>query len=440
MIIKSEIEGKEELTNFGGLPVFTNIWDTIGLGERLRAHLPEDKGDWQKADTVSKFRALAFGFLCEAQCLDDMNWLSSDVGFLSVCGGHVHTPEMYGQWLKKFSDVGIRGLNDALIDTALRLRQATFSKDEDFVLDIDSTSHEQYGRQMEGVAMNYQHIMCLDSIQAFDNRGFQYWMNVRPGNTFTSNGVSEIIDAVFRKVTKHHYKKRYARADSGFCNNEFFHACFVADVKFVTAMRANMYEPIAGTVKDWNASKRVRFRDGRECEIGHTLYGADNGKQLRVVFIRAKKEETEGRLFTDYDYRAFITNIGQHEMADEKIILFYQKRGNAENFIRELKNGFDFHHFPCGKLIANRAYALIGSFAYNMMRYVSFINNPKKQNFSKLLRLRIVKLCARVVRHARTVVFRYVKHIYEEVELFKKKIYITLTGRTLSQRDSPPAF
>lgn len=440
-IIKIEIEGKEELTNFGGLPIFTSIWDSIGLGERLRPHLPEDKGDWHRADTVSKFRALALGFLCEAECLDDMNWLGSDVGFIAACGGHVHTAAMYGAWLKKFTDLGCRQLNDSLIDTALRLRQSLFPKDEEFILDVDSTSHEQYGKKMEGVSKNYQHKLCLDSFQAFDNRGFQYWMNVRQGGTFTSNGVAEVLDAIFRKVTKYQFRKRYVRADSGFCNNEFFHACFVANAKFVTAMRANMFEPIAGTVKNWNESKKIKFRDGRVCDLGHTLYYAkDADVPLRVVFIRAKKEGTEGRLFTDYDYRAFITNLGQHEMSDEKIILFYQKRGNAENYIRELKNGFDFHHFPCGKLVANKAYALAGSFAYNMMRFVSFINNPKKQNFAKLLRIRIVKLCARVVKHARTVTFRYVKHIYEEVELFKKRIYITLTGRTLSQRDSPPAF
>jgi len=42
----------------------------------------------------------------------------------------------------------------------------------------------------------------------------------------------------------------------------------------------------------------------------------------------------------------------------EKVVLFYRGRGNAENFIREGKNGFDLHHFPCLKLVANKAYVV----------------------------------------------------------------------------------
>jgi hypothetical protein len=44
------------------------------------------------------------------------------------------------------------------------------------------------------------------------------------------------------------------------------------------------------------------------------------------------------------------------------VIEFYRKRGNAENYIREDKYGFDLKHYPCLKLIANKAYGLISEF------------------------------------------------------------------------------
>jgi hypothetical protein len=47
-----------------------------------------------------------------------------------------------------------------------------------------------------------------------------------------------------------------------------------------------------------------------------------------------------------------------------------------ENFIRELKNGLDLHHYPCQKLSANKAYGLMAAFAYNLMRYVAVKENP----------------------------------------------------------------
>ncbi|MFK7873241.1 MAG: transposase, partial [Oligoflexales bacterium] len=46
-----------------------------------------------------------------------------------------------------------------------------------------------------------------------------------------------------------------------------------------------------------------------------------------------------------------------------------RKRGHCENFIRELKNGLDLHHYPCQKLNANRAYGSIAAISYNLMRF-----------------------------------------------------------------------
>ncbi len=69
---------------------------------------------------------------------------------------------------------------------------------------------------------------------------------------------------------------------------------------------------------------------------------------MRVVFIRAKKFQPT--LFERYDYHAWVTNMGEREMNNEKLIDFYKKRGNAENFICELENGFNMHHFPCQSL------------------------------------------------------------------------------------------
>ena len=58
----------------------------------------------------------------------------------------------------------------------------------------------------------------------------------------------------------------------------------------------------------------------------------------------------------------------------------------AENFIREQEYGFDLKHYPCQKLDANRAYGLIETFAYNLMRLTALQVNPKKPGFAKKTR------------------------------------------------------
>jgi len=47
-------------------------------------------------------------------------------------------------------------------------------------------------------------------------------------------------------------------------------------------------------------------------------------------------------------------------MSDEKILKFYRRRSQVEN---NIKNGMDFHHFPCMKLKANNVWGLIGVIA-----------------------------------------------------------------------------
>jgi hypothetical protein len=42
------------------------------------------------------------------------------------------------------------------------------------------------GSKIEGTAYNYKGQWGLDTIKCFDEWGFQYWHDVRPGNTFSS--------------------------------------------------------------------------------------------------------------------------------------------------------------------------------------------------------------------------------------------------------------
>src|SRR5690606_8665436 len=102
-----------------------------------------------------------------------------------------------------------------------------------------------------------------------------------------------------------------------------------------------------------------------------------------------------------YDYRAFITDMSKGELSDEEVIDFYKGRGNAENYIKENKNAFDMHHFPCQKLLANKVWALISAFAYTSMRIMSPVLNNKTLLIAKRSRSRMNYLGAHVVKKSR---------------------------------------
>jgi hypothetical protein len=129
-----------------------------------------------------------------------------------------------------------------------------------------------------------------------------------------------------------------------------------------------------------------------------------------------------------------LAKIPSSQMSNEEVIEFYRGRANAENFIKEQKNGHDFHHFPFKKLSANQAYGLVGKIAYNMMRFLSFfISN--QGCFSKRVRNKLIKLPCQVVRHARrlTVRFSYkTKEVIEKIledmnTIFCKVVYNSST-------------
>lgn len=206
-----------------------------------------------------------------------------------------------------------------------------------------------------------------------------------------------------------------------------------------------MFDPLIKRVGDrWRPSKSLVFYDKRDCEIGSCVYRPKKAREtLRVVFLRAlKSDEQRKGLFGDerYDYVAFVTNMGEHEMKNEDVVLWYRKRSDVENHIKELKGSFDLKHFPCQKLNANRAYGLIAAFAQNLVRYAAYIENPLTPHYAKVLRFRMLMLPVQVVKHARSVSFRFMTHHQEEIQRWLKQIKKQFGFVDTQLQASPPLF
>ena len=91
----------------------------------------------------------------------------------------------------------------------------------------------------------------------------------------------------------------------------------------------------------------------------------------------------------------------------------------VENNIKDIKNGMDFHHFPCGTLKANNVWGLMGVIAYNLMRFTSFAVVPDKGCFVETTRKRIVAIAGVVITHARSIEIRMMNYIHQEVQRVK---------------------
>ena len=413
----------KELSSVGGLVLFKELTNKI-LPDTIftQKHLPSLKSGVRR--NVEKFKQLLFGFHAGAECLDDIDKLSLDRGFHAINSSNSYGSKSHGDFLRSFNLLQCKELNVLLLQMAFSLRKLLFPNQQSITFDIDSTQNEQSGKKMEGVQMNYAGIKGLSTIQIFDEYGLQYWHDVRPGNTHTADGALEMIHRLFYNLdTQMKGLTRYVRADSGYCKIGFFHACTAKNAQFVVCMRKLMFKPLLSKISNWASQDqedpdRVKFVGNRECEIGETTYSPKKShKTFRVIILRALKTDAVNKLFLteeDYDYYGWVSSISD-EMSSVDVIKFYRKRGHCENFIRETKNGFDLHHYPCQKMIANKAYGLAASFAYNIMRFIALKDNPTHPKFAKAIRFKFVHIPCQIVRHARDLSFRFMGSHYKGV-------------------------
>lgn len=411
-----------------GLIFFNQLIEQLDLETKLSNFLPKKQKE-RGITSFTKFKSGLLAFATGSDCLDDLNELRQEALYKELCFGGISSRAM-GDFLRSFSSLSLESLNEELASIAFNLRLRTHPDDLDFILTMDSTSHEQTGLKMEGVGWNYKNLWCLDSQNAYDQFGYSYGFDLRPGNTFSGEGSEVMIRRIFKKVPKN--MKRYFRADSAYGRLSVYNELINANVKFAIVLRENLGRYVRGMRLNkhsmkWSKSSTIFFNSDK-CETASGLYPikdlAGGRKYLRVVFIRAKIEGVQLSLLDDpsedgYRYYSLITNMDRSEKDDEEIIEFYRKRANVENFIREQKNGYDFHHFPCKKLSANKAYGLIGTIAYNLMRNLSFYLE-KGGCFAKKVRNKLIKLPCQVVRHARRLTVRLASETLEVMERILK--------------------
>jgi len=179
------------------------------------------------------------------------------------------------------------------------------------------------------------------------------------------------------------------------------------------------------------------------------LYPIKKLGNFRVVFIRAPRKEVQLNLLDDvendgYRYYSIITHVSAFDMDEEEVIEFYRQRATAENYIKEQKYGYDFLHFPCQKLRANKIFGQAGVIAHNLMRALSFMMDQKVKKvrckdgkrrevtqlgyFSKKIRNELLKIAGKVVSSARKIKLRLSRHngevfarIMEKLEQVKQR-------------------
>ena len=110
-------------------------------------------------------------------------------------------------------------------------------------------------------------------------------------------------------------------------------------------------------------------------------------------------------------------------MASEKVVIAYEKRGNAENYIKEAKYDMAVGHLLLKSSWADESIFQLMMLAYNLFLLfkMDFAKGTEYRQQIKTFRLKYIFLVRKIIRTTRSVVMKLTEK-YPYQEIFKKSI------------------
>ena len=408
-VLPLKLEGTEELlTAHAGLALAHEFHLALGADALLDRCLPAPgSGRGLKASQVvlSTVLMLQGG----GRDLGDIGVIARDKALRQAAGlKKVPAASTLGDWLRRVgaSRRAMRGL--AQVGRALAGRRMAGLEAKDFTLDVDATIIEANKRDAEVAyegTRGYQPMLGF----LFELRWLIH-QEMRAANVAAQSGAVDFIRSCARQMPAGARIGRL-RSDSAFYQHEVVEVCEEKGIEYV--IRADWDEAVKAAYRGLGSRAWRRYVTGRtrrEREVAETVHAfARGGRAFRLIFVR-DVEAQQGLFEMQEPARtgAIITNVAAEKMTAAEVVEWYNQRGTAENYIKELKNGFGMERMPCGGQEANAAWLRIGALAYNLFRLQQAEALPEELGRATVqtVRWRLYEVAGRLVKHARGLVLK----------------------------------
>jgi hypothetical protein len=261
-----------------------------------------------------------------------------------------------------------------------------------------SSVSETHGAQ-EGSAYNgHFGCTCYHPLFVFNQFGDLERCALRPGNVHSADGWRDVLEPVLARY-RHKIKRRYFRGDAAFANPEVYELLEVEGYKYTIRLPANsvLQERIGWLLK------RPVGRPPHEVRRYYASFLYQAGSWTKPRRVVAKVEWHPGELYPRVGF--IVTNMTRPA---ERVVMFYNHRGTAEQWIKEGKNAVTWTRLSCHSFKANAVRLQLHALAYNLANFLRTLALPEevKQWSMTTLRNRLVKIGAKIVRHGRSVIFQ----------------------------------
>ena len=396
--LKVDFQGSR-VTSDGGLVLVRELDERLGLGDLIARHLSDARrGKNTQLPLADLFRQSVYSRVAGYEDVNDAERLSQDPAFRLIGSekvwdrGVALTSRLQTFETEMLAEeenfAGLARINRELIGKAEALDAA-----QRVVLDMDSTEIPVYGEQESSAYNGHFESTCYHPLLLFNREGDCLAAKLRPGNVHSAEGWEELLLPEIERQQKLG-KEVVFRADAAFAKPEIYEALEERGVKYAIRIPANynLERDIAELLT------RPVGRPSHRPVVWYKgfLYQAASWKTARRVV--AKVEFHFGELFPRVGF--IVTNL---ETDSRAVVRFYNKRGTAEQWIKEGKQVVKMTRLSCHRFRSNEVRLWLSLIAYNLGNLWRRLALPKRIDGWSLtsLQQRLVKTGGRLVKHAR---------------------------------------
>jgi hypothetical protein len=395
--LKIDFQGSR-VTSDGGLLLVRELDERLGFGALIERHLADARGKNTQLPLTDLVWQSVYSRLAGYEDVNDAERLSQDPAFRLIGSSKIwERSAALTSRLQSFETEllaqpeNLAGL--ARINRELVAKAEAIDSPRRVVLDMDSTEIPVYGRQEQSAYNGHFESTCYHPLLLFNREGDCLAAKLRSGNVHSAEGWEELLLPEIERQQRLGKEVAF-RGDAAFAKPELYAALEERGVKYVIRLPANdnverkIAELLTRPVGRPSYRPLVRYK--------RFFYQAASWKTARRVV--AKVEFHFGELFPRVGF--IVTNLTASNRA---VVRFYNKRGRAEQWIKEGKQAVAMTRLSCHRFRSNEVRLWLSVIAYNLGNLWRRLALPAGvANWSLTsLQQRLVKTGGRLVKHAR---------------------------------------